>query len=295
MTAPLLAALDWAPQLLGALSWDPQIRGALIVVTSFVILPGSVYLLLATNTGAKLGFLLAAAGFTGWMAIMGWVWVVYGIGLKGEQPAWHVQEVITGDVSENGTTEEVDRFPVGWRELRTGDAILGDASAEADTVLAPGSDGGHGSDGAGAAPVQPVFDSLEDYTRVAGYAKGGDNYWLPGGGLASETSRGNPGTNPVSKVIERIKRGPFHAPHYAVIQVRPVIEQPTLTGAPPAPVADPAKPAVSVVMVRDLGSLRLPSLMIAVSMSIVFGLVCNALHRRDKEIMAARASASASA
>ena len=65
-------------QLLAALAWDPQIRGALIVVTAFVILPGSVYLLLATNTGAKLGFLLAAAGFFGWMAVMGWVmdWVM---------------------------------------------------------------------------------------------------------------------------------------------------------------------------------------------------------------------------
>ena len=81
-------------QLLAALAWDPQIRGALIVVTAFVILPGSVYLLLATNTGAKLGFLIAAAGFFGWMAVMGWIWVVYGIGIKGDAPTWHVEEVV---------------------------------------------------------------------------------------------------------------------------------------------------------------------------------------------------------
>lgn len=281
-------------QLLAALAWDPQIRGALIVVTAFVILPGTVYLLLATNTGAKLGFLLAAAGFFGWMAVMGWIWVVYGIGLKGDPPSWHVEEVVTGDVAENGTTEEAEGFPVGWRELRPGDAILGDAQAEADTVLAPTDDaGGHG--GEGAAPVQPVFDDPADYTLVGGYAKGGENYWIPGGGLASETSRGNSGTNPVSKVIERLERGPFHAPHYAVIQVAPVIPQPTLTGAPPAPAPDPSKPVTSVVMVRDLGSLRYPSFLIAVSMTIVFGIVANALHRRDKEIMAARAAAPATA
>jgi hypothetical protein len=283
-------------QLLAALSWDPQIRGALIVVTSFVILPGSVYLLLATNTGAKLGFLLAAAGFFGWMAVMGWIWVVYGIGLRGDQPSWHVHEVVTGDVAENGTTEEAEGFPVGWRELRTGDAILGDAAAEADTVLAPTEDaGGHGGGEEAAAPVQPVFEDPADYTLVGGYVKGGENYWIPGGGLASETSRGNAGTNPFSKVVERLKRGPFHAPHYAVIQVAPIIEQPTITGAPPAPEPDPSKPVTSVVMVRDLGNLRQPSFLIAVSMTIVFGLVVNALHRRDKEIMAARAGATASA
>ena len=283
-------------QLLAALAWDPQIRGDLIVVTAFVILPGSVYLLLATNTGAKLGFLIAAAGFFGWMAVMGWIWVVYGIGLKGDQPAWHVHEVVTGDVAENGTTEEAEGFPVGWRELRAGDAILGDAAAEADAVLAPTDDGGgHGGEAEATAVVQPVFEAPEDYTFVAGYAKGGENYWIPGGGLSSETSRGNPGGNPVSKLVERLKRGPFHAPHYAVVQVAPVIPQPTITGAPPSPAPDPSAPVTSVVMVRDLGNLRYPSFLIAISMTIVFGLVANALHRRDKEIMAARAGATARA
>ena len=283
-------------QLLAALAWDPQIRGALIVVTAFVILPGSVYLLLATNTGAKLGFLLAAAGFFGWMAVMGWIWVVYGIGLKGDPPTWHVHEVVSGDVAEHGTTEEAEGFPVGWRKLQPGDAILGDATASADKVLAPSEDaGGHGGGEAEAAPVQPVFDSLEDYVQVGGYAKGGENFWIPGGGLKSETGVGNPGDNVVEKLFERLKRGPFHAPHYAVVQVAPIIQQPTITGAPPTPAADPSKPVTSVVMVRDLGNLRFPSLMIAISMSIVFALVANALHRRDKEIMAARAGAPATA
>lgn len=275
-------------QLLAALAWDPQIRGALIVVTAFVILPGSVYLLLATNTGAKLGFLLASAGFFGWMAVMGWIWVVYGIGIKGDPPTWHVEEVVTGNVAENGTTEEAEGFPIGWRKLPPGDAILGDATAAADKVLAPseGEEGGGGAE----VPIVPVFDDLSEYTGVGGYAKGGENYWIPGGGLSSETSIGNSGTNIFSKAVERLKRGPFHAPHYAVIQVAPVIEQPDLGGAPPLPAGDPTKPTVSVVMVRDLGNLRFPSLMVAISMSIVFGLVVSALHRRDKELMASRAA-----
>ena len=74
--------------LLAALTWDPQIRGAAIVFAGIVLLPGSVYLLLATNMGAKMGFVLAITGLTGWMTIMAAVWLVFGIGLKGPEPEW---------------------------------------------------------------------------------------------------------------------------------------------------------------------------------------------------------------
>ncbi len=276
---------------LAALAWDPQIRGALIVVTAFAILPGSVYLLLATNTGAKLGFLLAAAGFTGWMAVMGWIWVAYGIGIKGDPPTWHVQEVVTGSVSDNGTTSEAANFPQGWTELKLGAPILGDATASADKVLAPvDATPKHGEKKKEVVPVNPVFDSLQDYAFVSGYTKGGENYWIPGGGLSTETRVGNPGTNPFAKVANRLGRGPLHSPHYAVVQVAPVIPVPDIGGAPPKPAPDPTKPVVSVVMVRDQGNLRFPSTMVAISMSIVFVMVVNALHRRDKELMARRAA-----
>lgn len=275
-----LIASDLTATLAAALSWDPQIRGALIILTAFVILPGSVYLLLATNTGSKLGFLLAAAGFFGWMAVMGWVWVVYGIGIKGDPATWKVEEVVTGDVAALSTVEETGTFPIGWEKLKTGDSALGDATASADKVLAP-SEGG-AEPAAGEVEVStdhtftPVFESLEDYTMVGGYRKGGENYWIPGGGLATEAKVGNDGTNPLSKVVKRLQRGPFHKPHFVVIQV--------------APAADPTKPPTSVVMVRDLGDLRLPNLRFAISMSIVFTVVVSVLHRRDKEIMASRAA-----
>jgi hypothetical protein len=272
-------------QLLAALSWDPQIRGALIVVTAVLILPGSVYLLLATNTGAKLGFLIAAAGLTGWIAVMGWIWVVYGIGIKGDPPTWHAEEIVTGDLSERGTTEEAAGFPAGWQKLKAGDLILGDATASADKVLAPPQSTTAETE---VPDVEPAFDKLTDYAQVGAYARGGDNCWLPHA-LCSETSKGSNGSNIFSKLVGRMKRGPFHEPHFAVVQVAPVIEQPSLGGAPAKPAPDPTKPVTNVVMVRDQGNLRFPSMMVALSMSIVFVLIASALHRRDTEIMAARA------
>ena len=71
-----------------AIGWEPEIRGILTVIIGFVVLCGSVYLLLGTNIGARLGFLVALTALAGWMALMGSVWWIYGIGLRGPDPSW---------------------------------------------------------------------------------------------------------------------------------------------------------------------------------------------------------------
>ncbi|HUQ39099.1 MAG TPA: hypothetical protein VM030_03010 [Acidimicrobiales bacterium] len=260
--------------LIGALSWDPTVRGLLIVITAFAILPGSVYLLLATNIGARIGFLVALTGLFGWLAIMGIVWQVFGIGNRGALPTWKVQEVVTGQV-EQSTVEAVSGFPARWSKLELGDRILGDAQAAADKVLSKSAAaapeaGGHGSGGEGGdeeeAHLEPVFDAPEDYVQVGGYHRGGETYMLTF----------------------------LHKPHYAVVQVQPVVEQTVAPGAaPPRPRPDTAKPVTSVIMLRDLGNVRFPPFMLALSSTIIFLVLCSILHRRDKEIMAARAATAA--
>ena len=261
-----------------ALAWDPQIRGALIVLTAFTILCGSVYLLLMTNTGARLGFLLAVAGLTGWITLMAVVWMVFGIGLRGRQATWRAEEVIPGRPVETATAEVMEDFPdpdAGWERLDPSDGTLADAQAAADAVLTPappaGQEGGHGG-GADAEPVEPEFpppfQEPGDYVQVAGYRKGGENY-LPGG-------------------IEW-SRGFLHRPHYVVVQVLPAIQNdPIGAQAPPTPRPDLTQAPTTVVMVRDLGSLRFPPLVVALAAGTIFGVTCYVLHQRDKEIMAQR-------
>ena len=48
-----------------ALNWDPELHGLVVVALALLLLPGTVYLLLATNLGARVGFILAVAGFFG--------------------------------------------------------------------------------------------------------------------------------------------------------------------------------------------------------------------------------------
>ena len=85
-------------------SWDPGFRGMLTVAVAVTILCGSVFLIVATNTGARLGFLIALTGLCGWMFVMGIIWSLYGIGYKGAAPTWKVVDVVR---SEPGSGEVV--------------------------------------------------------------------------------------------------------------------------------------------------------------------------------------------
>ncbi|MFB0902083.1 MAG: hypothetical protein QMB08_07465 [Acidimicrobiales bacterium] len=79
--------------IIAGLGWDPEIRGLLTVALGLAVLAGSVWLLLVTNTGTRLGSLIALAGFWGWLFVMGIFWWIYGIGWAGSLPTWEVQDV----------------------------------------------------------------------------------------------------------------------------------------------------------------------------------------------------------
>lgn len=77
--------------IIAGLGWDPAIRGILAVLTGVVVLAGSVWLLLATNTGARLGTLIALGGLFGWLTILTLLWWIQppGIGPRGgNEPKW---------------------------------------------------------------------------------------------------------------------------------------------------------------------------------------------------------------
>src|SRR4051794_12068893 len=71
-----------------ALNWEPQLRGVIIIIISVSVLCGSIYLILGTNLGARLGFLVSLSALSGWLLLMSIVWWSFGIGLKGDDATW---------------------------------------------------------------------------------------------------------------------------------------------------------------------------------------------------------------
>ena len=283
--------------LIAGIAFDPTIRGILAVGVGVVVLMGSVYLLLATNTGTRLGFLLAVTGFFGWMAIMGSIWWIYGIGMQGEAPSWHVVEYNAGDVDQ-AVTERVrdleladlpqdddgvdyeamasladenpeefaeinERFQEdsdGWRWMPASDPARGEAEATVSAVLPE------------CATCNFGIENPADYLVLGAFEVGGKE------GLPEEPNR-----------LDRIKEQVVSAftiknpKRYAVVQVQRVIEQEPEPGqAPPTPEADPDEPVISAVMIRDIGDKRFPSAMITIGSSLIFGLLCWVLHQRER-------------
>lgn len=241
-------------------SWDPEIRAILVVALSVVVLPGSIYLILGTNLGSRLGFLVAMAGLSGWMVILGIIWTVYGIGYVGRSPTWVPIEAVVSDERDqlDAALTEAAHDLSGWNELAADDPSRGEAQAAAGAAIA-------GDD----APLAK-FESESEYVILDAFDKGGKG----------------------DSFLEGILPGP-HPSHFAIVQVQKAKEVDVEFGvAPPPPEADPSEPIVSVILERDLGNKRLPPALLTLGSLIVFVVTCNVLHRRDKAVMAARAAAS---
>ena len=253
-----------------ALSWDPQIRGFLIVLTALLVLPGSVYLLLATNTGARLGFQLAVAGLAGWCMTMGVIWAVFGIGMVGRSPSWKVQQIIQGDLISQSTVGVIDaRFFETFKVMALDNPKRGDARLSRQGACARyrGHKGGRAGAQGGKVPgpVQELGHRLRGAERVREAGQG-----------AVQAQ--------ASQVLVEARLHFLHDPHYLVIQVQPAIKQPgSAVAAKPEP--NPDATPVYVVLERDLGSVRFPPVMFATAWGIIFVLACWNLHRRDLEII----------
>jgi hypothetical protein len=277
------------------ISYDPFIRGWLTVIVGVAVLMGSVYLLLATNSGARTGLLIALTGLFGWMTIMGVVWWIYGIGLKGPPPAWEVTEVNRGDLALAAFPDAHDLGIALDERLASGDVTLQELAAEAEERGVPEELGGWDEmllTNAKRGEAQAVtdaflvetgeFGSAQEYLPVAAFEIGG-----------KERRESNAMTDRVVGKLRSIFGQPLHPPHYAVILVQPVEERTLVSRpgqAPPVRVVDEEQPVIGVIMVRNLGSLRLPSAMITLGSSILFALFAWMLHNRDKREVENRAS-----
>ncbi len=252
-----------------AIGWEPELRGLLTVIMGVVVLMGSIYLILATNMGARLAFLVALTGLAGWMMLMGITWWIYGIGLRGPDPTWEAVPGATvlqdsGALRAGGVLEQLPPIPddatfsdeaelvadqfidEGWVVLDKASPAFGQAQASASVFLEE-----EGAFTAGQFEITEIFDI------------GGERY---------------PKINDTLDFVAF-----FHEPHYVVAEAAALEQVRTEPGRAPVVLeVDENRQRQYVYMIRDLGARRQPAVVLTIGGGMVFFGLCYLLHRRER-------------
>jgi hypothetical protein len=285
---------------LAGIGWQPEIRGLLTVAVGVAVLMGSVYLLLATNLGNRLGFMVALAAFFGWMTILGIFWWIKpsATGPAGDPPRWEVEEVNYGDLGQAILDEahdldtsdlpspddlraltpaefeqvaaEEEPLLNEWKLIPESDTAYGEAKATVDAELTNGNYLG--------------IDASSDYEGTYAFETGGKPE-RDGDGVLDRV---------VYKFTDTFAH-PTNPTHYAIVQVcpttlesRPEAAEPG--AAPPTLECDESADTISVIMVRDLGQRRTLPALITIISGLLFGLLCYMLHVRDRVVVEHRSA-----
>ncbi len=258
--------VTFADSLVTASIWYPTILGVLVVLAGIGLFCGSIYLLLGTNLGARLGFLVAFTCLTGFMCIMSLLWLTTASPLespKGRVASWKVVEVVP-DVK-NAKTAAVRDIAQPKNKASSTEASNVLASADAalitkvqtPTVKVAPNDNRYAQ-----------FSGVTDFMVLETYAVGGSD--------------------------PQFYKGEFnHSNRYAVVEYCATAQQTQTFGLPPLPPecasgADAKKGFV--VLQYDYGTLRLPPFIVFAISAILFGLGLLGLHWREKDEMAIEAA-----
>jgi hypothetical protein len=223
------------------LSLAEALRGLLVVVFAAGLFCGSVYLLLATDVGSRIGFLLSIAALSGFISMLAMIWSTSQFplnSLHGPAAHWKVMEVAK-DSPDASKFKEVHDIQEKGRKAET--TVAQEVKATVDATLT----------------AEGEFQS---------FAKSTD-YLITG-----------------TREIGGGRKGLFkHRPLFAVAEVRPVKKVDVPVGsAPPTPEPDTTKPAVHVVLERDLGALRLPQYLTVIGAGIIFVISLLLLHSAER-------------
>ncbi len=250
----------FAAEFLERTIWYPTILGFLVVFFALALFCGSIWLLLGTNLGARLGFLISFTAVTGFMVILTLLWLTTASPLntiKGRIPGWEPIE-ITKTPAEAKTaairTIEVAGTKVGQTKAADVKAAVDAALITKEEVIAEG-------------PLPDDANKFARYDLVTDYA------------ITNTYELGGSNPNPLDFELK-------HEPLYAVAEFC-TVEDPGLPFgvAPPknATCDDASDLNGFIVFERDLGSIRVPPLVAFGGSVLLFVLGLLFLHWRERD------------
>ncbi|MSO78327.1 MAG: hypothetical protein EXQ79_01830 [Acidimicrobiia bacterium] len=265
----------FASEFLEKTMWYPTILGFLVVFFALALFVGLIWLLLGTNLGARLGFLISFTAVTGFGVVLTLLWLTTASPLntiKGRIPEWKVIEI--AKTPADATTAEIRN--IEEKGTQVGKAKQADVKAAVDAALITKEE------------VKAEGPLPEDANKFARFATVNDytitNTYELGGGIP----------NPLNFEFK-------HKPLFAVAGFCAVkdLGQPFYVPPPIKPnCADPSDEHAEtgfLVMERDLGSIRVPPMVAFASTTLLFILGLCLLHWREKDEQVAEQRAAGTA
>ncbi len=264
MSLPVLAS-----ELIDKTIWYPTILGFLVVIFAILLFVGSIYLLLSTNMGARLGLLVVFTALMGFMVLLTSLWITTASPLntlKGRIPAWKAVEVTKN--LQQAKTPEVRNIEADGKKVSVIEASNVKAAADENLIQVE------------ALPSEPQltqqafarFQAVTNYKVLNTYEIGGSK------------------PNPLNFELS-------HTPLFAVVEFCEVVDPATTVpfgvAPPPAECKAGSDQNGFLVLKRDLGSLRVPPFVAWISSILLFGLGLLLLHWREKDEQTKKAAAEA--
>ena len=269
---PFSAVVTLGAELTNPSLWYPTILGVLVVVAGVTLFVGSIYLILGTNMGARLGFLVTFTALMGFMVVLTSLWITTASPLntlKGSVPAWEIKQVVPSlkkanvaevrNVQKDG--HKVDAIEQANVKAAVDAGLITKVSNAIQTFTPEDN-------------KFALYDLVTDYLVVSTYEIGGSKpSWLD-----------------------------FqfrHTPRYAVVQFCGVAPNTQPFGVAPdtpncaADGTDEAAHNGYVILEFNLGDVKFPPIVAFASAALLFTLGLLMLHwwEKDRKTLAARASA----
>lgn len=270
MTVALLHALlaEGVPHGL----WNPTIIGVLTVVCAVGLFCGSTYLLLGTNLGGKLGFLVAAAGLSGFLVLLTTLWLTTPGSATGNSDldpphgnsaSWKVVEVVSSPA--DSKIEAVRNLPT--KGIPGTDLLVTQVKPAIDAALVT------------AAPVAGQEPPVQPFANLG--ITGSTDYLLSFPGSGSY------------QYIDKTQNFFWHRHRYAAVEL--CLTRLDATGSPVSgpngPVCDPLQPTHWAILSYNYGSVRKPVVFYWLFSLLFFGLSLLGLHWWEKDERARKRAA----
>jgi hypothetical protein len=253
--------------------WNPTIIGVLTVLCAVGLFCGSTYLLLGTNLGGRLGFLVACAGLSGFLVLLTTLWLT-----------------TPGSATGNSDLDPPHGNSPSWKVV---EVIPDPSQSKIDAVRALPTKGTQGSTDL-VTQVKPAIDAaIVTAAPVAGQEPPDQPFAAPLG-ISSSTDYllGFPGSRSY-QYIDKTDNFFWHRPRYAAMEFCMARKDASgnLVNGPNGPECDPLEPTHFAILKYDYGSIRKPVVFYWLFSLAFFGLSLLGLHWWEKDERARKRAA----